>query len=164
MDVTNFTSSQINTLRRFFRPMNRFMVFMWKMGMGKMINIWSSVIGRVMVIRHRGRKSGKEYLTPVNYAAVEKEIYCTAGFGSNSDWYRNMLANPNVELWLPYGKRKAHAEEISDAPNRVFLLRQVIIASGFAGPLFGIDQKKFNDEQLDKATKDYRLIHFLMEQ
>jgi deazaflavin-dependent oxidoreductase (nitroreductase family) len=113
-----------------------------------------------MVIKHRGRKSGKEYLTPVNYAIVEGEIYCTAGFGSTSDWYKNMLANPAVELWLAEGKRKAHAEDISDLPDRVFLLRQVIIGSGFAGPLFGVNQKKLNDAQLEAVTKDYRLIHF----
>jgi hypothetical protein len=74
-----------------------------------------------------------------------------------------MLANPNIELWLPEGKRKAHAEDISDSPNRLFLLRQVIIASGFAGPLFGINPKKMNDEQLDALSKEYRLVHFIKE-
>jgi len=113
-----------------------------------------------MVIKHRGRKSGKEYLTPVNYAIVEGEIYCTAGFGSISDWYRNMLVYPRVELWLPEGKLLACAEDISDSPRRLFLLRQVIIASGFAGPLFGINPKKLNDEQLDAVSKEYRLVHF----
>jgi len=136
------------------------MVFLWKLGMGKMINLWPAGFGRIMVIKHRGRKSGKEYLTPVNYAIVDGEVYCTAGFGSVSDWYRNMLVNPNIELWLPEGKRKAHAEDISDSPNRLSLLRPVIIASGFAAPLFGIDPKRLNDEQLDAVSKEYRLVHF----
>ena len=161
MDITNFTQKQMNTLRKLFRAMNYFMVFMWKIGMGRLINIWPAVIGRIMVIKHRGRKSGKEYLTPLNYAIVDGEIYCTAGFGSVSDWHRNMLANPEIELWLPEGKCKAHAEDISDSPKRLLLLRQVIIASGFAGPLFGVNQKKLNDEQFDAVTKDYRLIQFI---
>jgi len=130
--------------------------------MGRMINISPSIIGRIMVIKHRGRKSEKEYLTPVNYAVVDREIYCTAGFGSITDWYRNILANPNVELWLPEGKHNAHAKDISDSPKRLFLLRQVVIASGFAGPLFGVNQNKLNDEQLDAVSKEYRLIHFTM--
>ena len=163
MDVANFNQKQLNTLRKVFHALNRFMVFMWKIGWGKMINMWPAGFGRIMVIKHRGRKSGKEYLTPVNYALVDGEIYCTAGFGSGSDWYRNMLANPNIELWLPEGKRKAHIEDVSDAPNRLHLLRQVIIASGFAGPLFGINQKKLNDEQLDSVSKEYRLVHFIVE-
>jgi len=160
MDVSKFTPRQLNTLRRVFHAMNHFMVFMWKIGWGKMINMWPAGFGRIMVIKHRGRKSGNEYLTPVNYAIVDGEIYSTAGFGQSCDWYRNMLANPNIELWLPEGKRKAQAEDISESPNRLFLLRQVIIASGFAGPLFGINQKKLNDEQLDAVSKDYRLVHF----
>ena len=160
MDVSNFSSKHLETLRRIFHAFNPFMILMWKLGMGRLVNLWPAGFGRILVINHRGRKSGKEYLTPVNYALVDGEIYCTAGFGSISDWYRNMLASPNIKLWLPEGWRSARAEDISDSPNRLFLLRRVIIASGFAAPLFGIDQRKLNDEQLDAATKDYRLIHF----
>lgn len=163
MDVANFTPKQMNTLRKVFHAMNHFMVWMWKIGWGKAINIWPAGFGRIMVIKHRGRKSGREYLTPVNYAIVNGEIYCTAGFGSISDWYRNMLVDPRVELWLPEGKRIFCAEDISDSPNRMFLLRQVIIASGFAGPLFGINSKKLDDEKLDAVSKDYRLVHFNLE-
>ena len=141
--------------------MNPFMVFMLKIGMGWMMEIMPSVSGRIMVIKHRGRKSGKEYLTPVNYAVVDGEVYCTAGFGSISDWYRNIKVNPEVEILLRKGWRKAKAEDVSNSPKRVFLMRQVIIGSGFAGPLFGINQKKLNDEQLDAVTKEYRLIHFI---
>lgn len=136
------------------------MVFLWKIGLGKAINIWPAGFGRIMVVKHRGRKSGKEYLTPINYAVVDGEIYCTAGFGSISDWYRNILVDPGVELWLPEGKRMACAEDISSSPQRLFLLRQVIIASGFAGPLFGVDPKKLDDDQLNKVSKNYRLVHF----
>jgi deazaflavin-dependent oxidoreductase (nitroreductase family) len=163
MDVANFSPKQMNTLRRVFHALNHFMVWMWKRDWGKAINIWPAVIGRIMVIKHRGRKSGREYLTPVNYAVVDGEIYCTAGFGSVSDWYKNMLANPEIELWLPEGKRKARAEDVSASPNRLFLMRQVIIGSGFAAPLFGINPKKLNDEQLDAVTKEYRLVHFIMD-
>ena len=160
MDVTKLTPRQMSTLRKVFHSMNRFMVWMWKMGWGKAINVWPAGFGRIMIIKHRGRKSGKEYLTPVNYALVNGQIYCTAGFGSISDWYRNMLVHPQVQLWLPEGKNFYCAEDISDSPNRLFLLRQVIIASGFAGPLFGINPKTLDDQQLDAISKDYRLIHF----
>lgn len=162
MDVANFTPKQLNSLRKVFHAMNPFMVWMWRIGLGKWMNIWPEGFGRIMVIKHRGRKSGKEYLTPVNYAVVEGEIHCTAGFGSVSDWYRNLIANPEAEIWLPEGKRKAHAEDVSDSPNRLFLMRQVIIGSGFAGPLFGVNPRKLNDEELDAVTKEYRLIHFIM--
>jgi hypothetical protein len=162
MEITKFRPSQMITLRKVFRAMNRFMVFLWKIGLGKMINIWPKGFGRMMVIKHRGRTSGKEYLTPINYALVDGEIYGAAGFGSISDWYRNVQANPQLEVWLPEGKRIACVEDISDSPRRLFLLRQVIIASGFAAPLFGIQPARLNDEELDAISKEYRLLHFIL--
>jgi len=163
MDVSSFSQKQLNILRRVFHAMNPFMVFVLRIGFGWMMEIIPSVTGRIMVINHTGRKSGKEYLTPVNYAVVDGEVYCTAGFGSISDWYKNMMVNPDVEILLLNGWRKAKADDVSDSPKRAFLMRQVIIGSGFAGPLFGVNQKKLNDEQLDAATKEYRLIHFIID-
>jgi len=129
-----------------------------------MINCWPAVFGSIMVIKNHGRRSGREYLTPVNYAMVDGEVYCTAGFGSGSDWYRNLLARPQVELWLPDGRRQACAQDVSNSQDRITLMRKVIVASGFAGPLFGVDQKKLSDEKLSAITKDYRLLYFKQEQ
>jgi deazaflavin-dependent oxidoreductase (nitroreductase family) len=163
MNTPQYTSAQMSQLRKAFRVLNKFMIFMWQIGLGRFINIWPGVIGRIMVIKHIGRKSGQVRLAPVNYAVVADEIYCTAGFGSISDWYRNIMAHPAVELWLPGKKIQARAEDVSDSPQRAALLRAVIVASGFAAPLFGIDPKKLNDEALLKVSQDYRLIHFIKE-
>ena len=163
LDTPNLTPAQLKNLRRVFHAMNHFMVFMWKIGMGKLLNSWPAVGGRIMVIRHHGRKSGKEYLTPVNYAIVDNEIYCMAGFGSGTDWYRNILANPDIQLWLPQGKRRAHARDVSNSPCRVRLVREITIASGLAGPLLGVDQRKLTDEQLANIAKDYCIIRFKLE-
>lgn len=162
MDTAKFNQAQMDALRRAFRLLNRFMILMWKIGLGRMLNIWPAGFGRIMVIKHVGRKSGKVRLAPVNYAPIAGEIYCTAGFGAVSDWYRNIMANPSVELWLPEGKFPAKAEDISDSPERVFLLRQVLIASGFAAPLFGINPK-ISDEELAALSTDYRILHFIRE-
>ncbi len=163
MDTTHFSREQLNGLRRAFHVLNRFMVFLWKLGLGKFINCWPAGFGRIMVIKHRGRRTGREYLTPVNYAPDGSEVYCLAGFGSGSDWYRNLQAEPRVELWLPDGKHRACAEDISDSPERIAWLRRIIIASGFAGPLFGVNEKKLSDAELEAIAKDYRLIHFRQE-
>jgi hypothetical protein len=97
--------------------------------------------------------------TPVNYAIVNGEIYCMAGFGSGADWYRNIMADPNVEIWLPDGWWKGVAEDISDASNRVAIIREITIASAFAGRLAGINPYVISDEELQKTTAHYRLIH-----
>ena len=60
MDVTKFTPQQMSSLRKVFHSMNRFMVFLWKIGLGKALNIWPAGFGRIMVIKHRDRKSGRK--------------------------------------------------------------------------------------------------------
>jgi deazaflavin-dependent oxidoreductase (nitroreductase family) len=146
-------------LRQVFRYVNRFMLFMWRLGLGPYLSLWPDVGGRIMVITHTGRKSGMRRQSPVNYAIVDGELYCTAGFGKISDWYRNITANPNVDVWLPDGWWKGVAEDISAAPNRVTLLRQVLIGSGIVASLVGVDPKALSDEALDAVTRDYQLIH-----
>jgi deazaflavin-dependent oxidoreductase (nitroreductase family) len=163
LDTPNYTPQQLQRLRAAFHTLNRFMVWMWKLGLGPLINGWPAVLGRIMLIEHRGRRSGKTYLTPVNYAPVDGDVYCTAGFGTGCDWYRNILAQPNVRIQLPQGWRAVRASDESDSPQRIPLLRQVIIASGFAGPLFGVNPRKQSDAQLAALMKDYRLVRFVME-
>ncbi len=159
-----YTEEQMRRLRQLFHTMNHLMVLMWKAGLGRMINCWPAVLGRIMVIQHRGRKSGKEYLTPVNYAVVDGDIYSTAGFGPKTDWYRNIHANPMVRLWMPRGWRAARSSDESESPQRARLLRAVLVASGFAGPLFGVNPRKLTDEQILVITRDYRIVHFEMEE
>jgi deazaflavin-dependent oxidoreductase (nitroreductase family) len=144
--------------RQFFKHFNRFMLLAWRLGLGRWINAWPAVGGRIMVLGHTGRKSGLRRQTPVNYAQVNGEVYCTAGFGPRSDWYRNLLANPQVEVWLPDGRWIGRAEDVSDCEQHLHLLRQVLIDSGFAAYLAGINPRTISDEQLAAAGSGYRLV------
>ena len=146
-------------LRQGFRYFNRFMLLMWRLGMGPLLNMGPTMAGRYMVITHTGRKSGMKRRTPVNYAVVDDEVYCTAGYGSGSDWYRNIIANPQVEVWLPDGWYAGIAEEVTHPEARLPLLRDVLIGSGFAALAAGVDPNKMTDEELDAVTKKYCLIH-----
>ncbi len=146
-------------LRQGFKYFNRFMLLMWRLGLGPWVNFWPEVGGRIMVITHTGRKSGLKRQTPVNYAIIDGDIYCTAGFGGGSDWYLNIMADPEVEVWLPDGWWSGVAEDISEDERRLSLLRQVLIAGGFAAPLFGgINPTTATDDELAAETADYRLI------
>lgn len=141
-----------------FHWLNRFMLLMWKLGLGPYINAWPEVGGRIMVLNHYGRKTGKRLQTPLNYAEVNGEIYCLAGFGSAADWYKNVKANPQVEVWLPNGWWAGLAEEVLDPKLRLPILRQVIIASGAAANVFGVYINKMTDEQLEAETANYNLV------
>jgi deazaflavin-dependent oxidoreductase (nitroreductase family) len=145
-------------LRQFFKYLNWVMVFKWKLGFARWLNFWPTGIGRFMVITHFGRTSGKKYQTPVNYTIIDDDIYCVSGFGVQSDWYKNILINPNIEVWLKDGWWAGEAEDISNHPHRLEIMREVLIASGFAAPLFGIHPTSMDENTLDQLTQSYRLI------
>ena len=151
------TDLQAWRLRRLFRVLNRLMVILFRLGLGAWGNA-TKYGGYIMVIKNTGRKSGLARLTPVNYAMVNGDVYCTAGFGEASDWYRNIMTNPQVEIWLPNGRWAGVAEDVTGLSDRASIFRQVIIASGFAGLLFGVNQKKMSDSELDELLAHYRLI------
>lgn len=145
-------------MRQMFKAGNRFMVLFFRLGLGNLGN--RPETSQVMVLSHRGRKSGLLRRTPVNFALVDGDIYCTAAFGSRADWYRNIQADPNVEAWLPNAWVAGVAEEVPDSdPRRNALMRQVLIASGFAAPLFaGVNPKTISDQRLAELSAEYRLI------
>ena len=145
-------------LRQGFRAFNRFMLLLWRLGLGPWLNAWPPVFGRYAVLTHTGRKTGRRRRTPVNYTLVDEDVYCASGFGSVSDWYRNLVANPAVEVWLPDGWWNGTAEEVIEPGRRLRLLRQVLIGSGFAAYAAGLDPRGMTDAQLDAATPAYRVI------
>lgn len=144
-------------LKYLFKYFNKFMLILWRLGLGSYGN-QTRFGGYIMVITQTGRKSGQVRRTPVNYAIIDGDIYCTSGFGRRSDWYHNILAYPQVEVWLPDGWWAGYAEDISETENRIDLMRAVLIGSGFAAYLAGINPHRLSNEELGAATKTYRLI------
>jgi deazaflavin-dependent oxidoreductase (nitroreductase family) len=134
------------------------MLWMWRLGLGPWINAWPAVIGRIMVLTHTGRRSGLPRQTPVNYAPVEGAVYCTAGFGRRCDWYRNLLANPDVEVRLPHERWRGRAEDVSESAERTLRLRQVLVASGFAAYLAGLNPRRMSEADLERLADQYRLV------
>jgi deazaflavin-dependent oxidoreductase (nitroreductase family) len=127
------------SLQQGFRYFNKFMLLLWRLGLGRMLNLWPEGTGRIMVLTHTGRRSGQRRQNPVNYAILNGDIYCTAGFGAKSDWYRNVRANPEVEVWLLDSWYKGIAEDVTGCPGSTTIMRQVLIASGFAARAEGIN-------------------------
>jgi len=150
---------EFDKLRSFFKVMNKGMLFMWRIGLGPMINFWPAVVGRIMVITHTGRKSGLKRQTPANYALVDGDVYCITM--PITDWYRNIKADPHVEVWLPDGRWPAAAEDVPNDAAHLPILRAVLIASGFAASAFGgINPRKLSDADLADKCRDYRIFRF----
>jgi deazaflavin-dependent oxidoreductase (nitroreductase family) len=153
----NMSTAAEDRLLKIFKFFNRFMLLLWRLGLGTWVN-GTEFGGSIMVIKHTGRKTGLTRQTPLNYAFIDGDIFCTAGLGGRSDWYQNILANPQVEVWLPNERWQGIAEDASETEDRTLSLRKVLKASGFAGPLFGVNPKKLTDADLEQLLTSYRLV------
>lgn len=136
-------STREEALRTGFRYMNHGMLLMWRLGFGAFMGR-RELSGQIMVLTHTGRVTGAIHRTPVNFAEYDGDLYCAAGFGRRSDWFRNLKAHPSAEVWVPtprlgspVGWWQAQAEEVTGQPDSAERLRDVLIASGFAGYLDG---------------------------
>ncbi len=72
----------------------------------------------ILLLRHTGRKSGRQYATPLQYEKIG-DTYCIgAARGSRADWFRNVQANPQVVVSVGRKTFRALAEPVTD-PERV---------------------------------------------
>lgn len=53
---------------------------------------WKRAGKRLTAVHHKGRKSGKEYVTPVWAEREGPSFYIQMPYGTNVDWCRNVLA------------------------------------------------------------------------
>jgi deazaflavin-dependent oxidoreductase (nitroreductase family) len=144
-------------LRRAFGSLNRYvMVPLFRLGLAPFIG--SPFGGYIMVLKVIGRKTGKMRYTPVNYAIANGNVYCLAGFGAISDWYRNLLAHPNIQVVMPGGAIAGIADTVTDPAERLCIIRQILINAGFAGFFYGYDPRTVSDERLDETTRDVPVI------
>jgi deazaflavin-dependent oxidoreductase (nitroreductase family) len=138
--------------------MNRGMEMLWRLGLGPFADVWPHGFGRLLVVEHTGRRSGTRYRTPINYTVVGDDLFCVAAFGERTDWYRNLLSTPDTAVWLPDGRWQATVTDVSDRSDRVDLMRRVLIDSGFAARVFGLNPHRISADDLAQATATYRLM------
>jgi len=74
--------------------------------------------GLVLLLTTTGRKSGLPRQTRLQYEKEEDVIYVAAARGQKADWFRNILANPHVEVQIGGQSLCGLAEPITD-PVRI---------------------------------------------
>jgi deazaflavin-dependent oxidoreductase (nitroreductase family) len=100
--------------RRLFRPLNR--VWLWAMDRFDLDRNSESV-----VIYHKGRKSGREYATPLCVSRCDEGFIIGDYWGPTADWFRNLQANPRARLRYQgkYHDVKAEVISIDEAHHRL---------------------------------------------
>ena len=64
-----------------------------------------------ILLRYRGRKSGREYIIPVQYAQLDEQLVLYAIGAEGKQWWRN-LRDADVDVLLRGTWRHAHARVV----------------------------------------------------
>ncbi len=145
-------------LQRTFKRLNPNVLRLWRWHLGWAMSVVPPITGTTMVVTHVGRTSGLRRQTPLNYAVLEGDVWCTTH--ERAQWLRNVGANPDVTVWLPLRRpRRGRAEILPVDDAHVDRLRAVLLASGFAaGHFAGLNPRLDSDTVLLAESRDYRLV------
>jgi hypothetical protein len=149
--------------RSLFRYLNRFIVVpAFKVGLGRFFS--NPLTGQVMVLKFRGRRTGKVYYTPVSFAAIDGKIYCYQGKRLKGQWYLSLIANPEVEVLLPDGHLLGFAEEVMDSRGREIALGHILRSSGLGGFIYGFNPFAASDKLIQEKTRDIPVMRITLQE
>lgn len=93
--------------------------------------------GRFVCLTHIGRRSGRRYRTvleAIGTIPAAGEVIVIAGLGSSSDWYRNIQANPAVEVVA--GRRRFEpVHRLLDEAEAMTVVAEYERRNRWAGPV-----------------------------
>jgi hypothetical protein len=130
---------------RGFKTLNRyFMIPMHRAGLGAWLG---SPIGGWMLL-----------LRVLNYFVADGSVWIVAGFGPATEWYRNLLADPAVEVWLPTRHLAGTAVEVRSPAVRARILPALLRSTGLPSFLAGVNPWTATDARIIDALNFVPLI------
>ena len=127
------TTHLLGPLHRAFLIVNSLFSPALERGLGALVS--NPLTGYLMVLRTRGRRTGLMRAAPLGYVVLDGAIYCCAGFGETTAWYRNVLADPAVEVVLPGRTLKGTATPVTAPDEWIRAYRALIASLGVIGRL-----------------------------
>jgi deazaflavin-dependent oxidoreductase (nitroreductase family) len=106
-----------------FNEFNRTLVAEFRANGGKVSGMFAAA--PLVLITHRGAKSGKEYTSPLACTRDGDAVVIIASKGgapTNPDWFHNVVANPEVTVELPGETYRATAR-VAKGDERARLFR-----------------------------------------
>ena len=140
------------TSRTAFRYANRYaMVPFHRAGLAAWLG--NPLTGWQLLLTTTGRRSGLRRPTPLGYLVADGAAWVLAGYGPSTLWYRNLVANPEVEVLLParppFG---AHATDTLDPGVRARIIPQLIRSMALPGTAIGDLPWRASDERILELT------------
>jgi deazaflavin-dependent oxidoreductase (nitroreductase family) len=141
----------LQPLHRWFANVNRVVVPALDAGLGALIS--NPVTGYLIVLRTRGRRTGRLRSVPLGYVILDGSIYCCAGFGRSTAWYRNVLADGRVEVVLPGRLLIGRAETVTDPAEWTIAYRALMASLGLVSRLVLGDLRRIDDRTLQERHR-----------
>ena len=146
----------LEPLHRWLIPANGLLAPALRAGLGALIS--NPVTGYLLVLRTRGRRTGRVREVPLGYQIVDGAIYCCAGFGTGTAWYRNVLADARVEVVLPGRTFVGRAEAVTDPTEWLRGYRALMASLGMVSRSALGDLGRVDDETLLARHRTLPLI------
>lgn len=147
-------SRALGPMRQGFKYLNRYVTGpALRTGFGPLLS--TPVSGSMLLLRTVGRKSGLIREAPLGYALVDGRIVVIAGYGRKADWFRNALANPEVEVVLPGARLRGRAAEITDPEERLAAFRTAVEAMALVGYLTLGDLEEASPERVEVMAEAF---------
>lgn len=94
-------------------------VYAWRFGLGP-------IFGRyVMIITQINHKTGNPYKTSLEYFEINGMKYIANVFGIQSQWYRNILANPRVTIQTSDGTEQMVAIPVTQDDELITIIEWI---------------------------------------
>jgi deazaflavin-dependent oxidoreductase (nitroreductase family) len=150
-------TAMLTPLRKAFLVLNRWLAApLIRVGGGPMLS--TTVAGSILLLRTTGWKSGLVREAPLGYAVIDGRVVVVAGYGRSAHWFRNALANPEVEVLLPGALIAGHAGEITDPDERRAAFRTLIESMGVVGRLTLGDLRGRTDAEVDMLAVAFPIL------
>src|SRR5260370_5119433 len=88
----------------------------------------------VLLLTTRGRKTGRPRTGAVSFMPLEGHFVVFSGWGVGSNWFKNILANPEVSVTVGRRRMRATARVVEDPERRRQLMLQMKARSSGCGP------------------------------
>lgn len=138
-----------------FPTPNRFIKLLYSIGFGPLVG------KMVLLLKTKGRKTGLPRVTPLQYEEIEGLYYVGSMRGSKSDWFRNVINNPYVEVCVGSKQFEGMAEPISDTSRIAdFLELRIRRHPKVMGMIFQIEglPSKPKRDQLETYAKNLSMV------
>ena len=138
--------------RTAFRYANRYaMVPFHRAGLAAWLG--NALTGWQLLLTTTGRRSGLRRPTPLGYLVADGAVWVLAGYGPSTLWYRNLVANPEVEVLLPARLPfAANATDTLDPAVRARIIPHLVRSMALPGTAIGDLPWRASDERILELT------------